>query len=55
MENYVVHQPPPGTDKSKHTVRWTSAPVISEEQRLRDWYEHEEMLAAQGVKNTLKR
>ena len=20
--NYVVHQPPPGTDKSKHTSRW---------------------------------
>jgi hypothetical protein len=22
--NYVVHSPAPGTDKSKHTVRWTS-------------------------------
>lgn len=21
--NYVVHQPPPGSDKSKHTTRWT--------------------------------
>lgn len=22
MENYVVHQPRPGTDKSPHTTRW---------------------------------
>lgn len=22
MTNYVTHNPPPGTDKSKHTTRW---------------------------------
>lgn len=42
--NYVVHQPPPGTDKSKHTTSWATPPVITEEERLRGWYEHEEQL-----------
>lgn len=47
--NYVVHQPPPGSDKSKHTVRWVATPTISEEERLKQWYEHEKEL--QGGKS----
>ena len=42
--NYVVHQGGRGTDKSKHTVRWIAAPVQTEEERLKRWYEHEASL-----------
>ena len=51
MTNYVVHRPPPGTDKSKHTTSWITGPppgvdprpfalLSPEEQRKR----HEEWL-----------
>ena len=48
MVNLVEHIPSPGSDKNRHghTVRWVSAPVISEEERLRHWHEHERALQA---------
>jgi hypothetical protein len=39
----IQHRTLPGTDKSKHTSRWTGVPV-PEEQRLADWYAHEARL-----------
>lgn len=44
LVNVVRHAPAQGTDKSAHTVRWVAAPVISEEDRLRHWHEHEDRL-----------
>lgn len=42
LQNIVRHvAPDPGSDKAPHTVRWVSAPVISEEERIRAWHEHE--------------
>lgn len=41
VENMVRHVTPPDSDKAKHTTRWVSAPVISEEERKRLWWEHE--------------
>lgn len=35
-----------GTDKSRHTTRWTCAPVISEDQRRAEWHAHEATLQA---------
>lgn len=40
FERRVRHVGEQGSDKSKHTVRWTSAPTITEEERLanlREW------------------
>lgn len=34
LENMVRHVPLPGTDKSPHTVRWTGARILSEEERV---------------------
>lgn len=34
LQSYVRHVPLPGTDKSPHTVRWTGARTITEEERL---------------------
>lgn len=39
--NRVEHVCEPGTDKNRNTVKWISAPPISEEERLKNWYEHE--------------
>lgn len=41
--NYVKHEPPPGTDKSRHTVRWVAVP-LPEDERLHNWYVHEQTL-----------
>lgn len=41
MQSMVRHAPIPGTDKSPHTTRWVSAPVITEEERKRIWWETE--------------
>jgi len=44
--NIVTHvtDPKSGSDKSPYTVRWVSPPVISEEERIRHWHEHEALL-----------
>lgn len=42
--NAVQHIGAQGSDKSKHTVRWVSVSPISEEERLRNWHEHESSL-----------
>lgn len=44
MENYVVHQPTKGGDKSPFTVRWDCISPVSEEDRLKRWHEHEAQL-----------
>ncbi len=44
MVNHVEHIGAQGSDKSKHTVRWVSAPVITEEERLAQWHKHEASL-----------
>jgi hypothetical protein len=42
LENTVRHMPAdPGSDKSKHTTRWSSVPVITEAERVRAWRAHE--------------
>lgn len=46
--NRVEHQGSSGSDKNRHTVRWVSAPVISEEERKRHWHEHEQALQSQS-------
>jgi hypothetical protein len=44
LVNHVKHVPDSrGSDKSKHTVRWTSVPIL-EEERLKAWHAHEERL-----------
>lgn len=54
LANNVEHIGRAGGDKNSHTVRWVSAPVISEEERVRHWHEDEERLqkelAAQSAK-----
>ena len=44
VHNHVEHIGAKGSDKSKHTTRWVSTPTISEEDRLKRWYEHEAQL-----------
>jgi hypothetical protein len=44
VTNMVRHVPLEGTDKSPHTTRWVSAPVQSEEERVRYWHEHERLM-----------
>jgi len=45
LVNWVEHIPyDKGTDKSPHTVRWVSAPVQTEEERLAHWHAHEATL-----------
>lgn len=46
--NLVEHVPEQGSDKSRHTVRWTAAPTISEEERIKNWWKAEEEM--QGTK-----
>lgn len=41
LVNLVEHVPEPGSDKSKHTTRWVSAPTISEEERIAHWLSDE--------------
>ena len=42
---FVRHVGEPGSDKSKHTTRWTSVP-LDEASRLKRWHEHEAELQA---------
>ena len=42
--NHVEHIGLQGTDKSPHTTRWVSSPVISEEERIAQWHAHEAAL-----------
>lgn len=49
--NHVEHMPSPGSDKNRwgHTVKWDATPVISEEDRLRAWHEHEAQLKRESI------
>lgn len=42
-KNIVTHvtDPRSGSDKSPHTTRWVGVTTVSEEDRLKRWYEHE--------------
>ena len=44
--NLVEHIGARGSDKSKHTVRWTCTP-LPEDVRHRDWHAHEQQLEAE--------
>jgi hypothetical protein len=39
--------PRSGSDRAPHTVRWTAAPTISEEDRVKHWREHERKLSVE--------
>jgi hypothetical protein len=54
LVNLVEHVPERGSDKSKHTTRWTAPPVITEEERLKHWYATEEQTAVSEVDNKSK-
>lgn len=49
LVSYVEHIPLPGSDKAKHTVRWTGTP-LPEDIRLKEWWEHERRLVAEAAK-----
>src|SRR5690349_9797934 len=44
IEPAVRHVPEKGSDKSRFTTRWVSVSPITEEERLKSWYEHEATL-----------